>query len=183
MPPAPPPPRIDVMNPEPPPLGRHWDFIAEDIGTVGEAAAAHKMIEEAGGTILMDPAHGYGPYRTWFMEWVAEHDGPLGPTLHGGSIPFDIGGGAPGARFPAQGPGEGGGGQPAVIVEAGSLESPAVIREAAEAGLSTNWIGETGWSQAEFLQTLGLETIDTQESVGYIALGYRDANPARELYT
>ncbi|OFW53578.1 MAG: hypothetical protein A2V75_09025 [Actinobacteria bacterium RBG_16_70_17] len=241
---------IEVIINQDPPLGRHWDFIAEDIGTVGEAAAAHKMIEEDGVTILMDPAHGYGPYRTWFMEWVEEHDGPLGPTLHGGSIPFDIGGDAQEPIFRAQGPDAGLGANgavyaemigaqtvvifatqvegfqlaadaaeaalgyiggiellaridvphtqdsyrtqaqqiadldpDAVIVEAGSLESATVIREAAEAGLSTNWIGETGWSQAEFLETLGLETIDTQESVGYIAVGYRDDNPAWEFYS
>ncbi len=52
-----------------PPLGRHWDFVAEDIGTVGEAAAAHKLIEEDGVDILISPAHGYGTYRTWFIEW------------------------------------------------------------------------------------------------------------------
>ena len=238
----------EVINADPP-LGRHWDFIAEDIGTVGEAAAAHKLIEEDGVDILISPAHGYGPYRTWFMEWVEEHGGPLGPSVHGGSIPFDIGGDVEEPIFRAQGPDAGLGANgavyaemigaetvvifatqvegfqlaadaaeaaipvvggmellaridvphtqdsyrtqaqqiadldpDAVIVQAGSLESATVIREAAEAGLSTNWIGETGWSQAEFLGTLGLETIDTQESVGYIAVGYRDDNPAWDFY-
>ncbi len=241
-------PITEVINLDPP-LGRHWDFIAEDIGTVGEAAAARKMIEEDGVDILISPAHGYGSYRTWFIEWVAEHGGPLGPSVHGGSIPFDIGGDAAEPIFRAQGPDAGLGANgtiyasmigaetvvifatqvegfqlaadaaeaaipvvggmelltridvphtqdsyrtqaqqiadlnpDAVIVEAGSLESATVIREAAEAGLSTNWIGETGWSQAEFLETLGLETIDTQESVGYIAVGYRDDNPAWDFY-
>jgi branched-chain amino acid transport system substrate-binding protein len=241
-------PIVEVINADPP-LGRHWDFIAEDIGTVGEAAAARKLIEEDGVDILISPAHGYGPYRTWFMEWVAEHGGPLGPSVHGGSIPFDIGGDAQEPIFRAQGPDAGLGANAtiyasmigaetvvifatqvegfqlaadaaeaaipvvgglellaridvphtqdsyrtqaqqiadldpdAVIVQAGSLESATIIREAAEAGLSTNWIGETGWSQAEFLQTLGLETIDTQESVGYIAVGYRDDNPAWDFY-
>jgi branched-chain amino acid transport system substrate-binding protein len=238
----------EVINLDPP-LGRHWDFIAEDIGTVGEAAAAHKMIEEDGIDILISPAHGYGPYRSWFIEWEAEHDSPLGPTVHGGSIPFDIGGDVAEPIFRAQGPDAGLGANgtiyasmigaqtvvifatqvegfqlaataaedavpvvggmelltridapatqdsyrtqaqqiadlnpDAVIMEAGSLESATLIKEAAEAGVSTNWIGETGWSQAEFIETLGLETIDTQESVGYIAVGYRDDNPAWEGY-
>jgi hypothetical protein len=220
---------IDVIINADPPLGRHWDFIAEDIGTVGEASAARKLIEEDGVDILISPAHGYGPYRTWFMEWVEEHDGPLGPSVHGGSIPFDIGGDAQEPIFRAETvvifatqvegfqlaadaaeaaiPVVGGIellaridvphtqdsyrtqaqqiadlAPDAVIVEAGSLESATIIREVAEAGFSTNWIGETGWSQAEFLETLGLETIDTQESVGYIAVGYRDDNPAWDAY-
>jgi len=239
----------EVINADPP-LGRHWDFVAEDIGTVGEAAAAHKLIEEDGVDILISPAHGFGSYRTWFDEWETEHDSPLGPSVHGGSIPFDIGGTAQEPIFRAQGPDAGLGANAtiyasmigaqtvvifatqvegfqlaaqaaedavpvvggiellaridapatqdsyrtqaqqiadldpdAVIVEAGSLESATIMKEAAEAGVSTNWIGETGWSQAEFLQTLGLETIDTQESVGYIAVGYRDDNPAWDFYS
>jgi len=240
---------IEVIINEDPPLGRHWDFIAEDIGTVGEAAAARKLIEEDGVDILISPAHGYGPYRQFFIEWVEEHGGPLGPSVHGGSIPFDVGGDAQEPIFRAQGPDAGLGANgtiyastlgaetvvifatqvegfqlaadaaeaaveevggmellaridvphtqdsyrtqaeqiadlapDAVIVEAGSLESATIIREVAEAGLSTQWVGETGWSQAEFLETLGLETIDTQESVGYIAVGYRDDNPAWDFY-
>jgi nitroreductase len=232
-----------------PPLGRHWDFVAEDIGTVGEAAAAHKLIEEDGVDILISPAHGYGPYRSWFIEWEAEHDSPLGPTVHGGSIPFDIGGDVEEPIFRAQGPDAGLGAEAtiyagmigaetvvifatqvegfqlaaqaaqdavpvvggiellrridapatqdsyrtqaqqiadlnpdAVIMEAGSLESATLIKEAAEAGVSTNWIGEPGWEQAEFLETLGLETIDTQQSIGFITQGYRDDNDAWAFY-
>jgi hypothetical protein len=239
----------EVINADPP-LGRHWDFVAEDIGTVGEAAAAHKLIEEDGVDILISPAHGYGPYRTWFIEWEAEHDSPLGPTVHGGSIPFDIGGDAAEPIFRAQGPDAGLGAEatiyagmigaqtvvifatqvegfqlaaqaaedavpvvggiellaridaPAtqdsyrtqaqriadlnpdvVIMEAGSLESATLIKEAAEAGVSTNWIGEPGWEQPEFLETLGLETIDTQLSIGFITQGYRNDNAAWEFYS
>jgi ABC-type branched-subunit amino acid transport system substrate-binding protein len=239
----------EVINADPP-LGRHWDFIAEDIGTVGEAQAAHKLIEENGVDILISPAHGYGPYRSWFIEWEAEHDSPLGPTVHGGSIPFDIGGDVAEPIFRAQGPDAGLGAEAtiyagmigaetvvifatqvegfqlaadaaedavpvvggiellaridapatqdsyrtqaqqiadlnpdAVIMEAGSLESATLIKEAAEAGVSTNWIGEPGWSQAEFLETLGLETIDTQESVALVSSGYRDDNEAWTFYS
>ncbi|MFH1104251.1 MAG: ABC transporter substrate-binding protein [Actinomycetota bacterium] len=239
----------EVINADPP-LGRHWDFVAEDIGTTGEAAAAHKLIEENGVDILISPAHGYGPYRSWFIEWEAEHDSPLGPTVHGGSIPFDIGGDVAEPIFRAQGPDAGlcaeatiyagmigaqtvvifatqvegfqlaataaedavpvvGGiellaridapatqdsyrtqaqqiadlNPDAVIMEAGSLESATLIKEAAEAGLSTNWIGEPGWSQAEFLETLGLATIDTQLSVGYVSSGFRNDNAAWDSYS
>jgi ABC-type branched-subunit amino acid transport system substrate-binding protein len=238
----------EVINTDPP-LGRSWDFIAEDIGTVGEAAAARKMIEQDGVDILISPAHGYGPYRSFFLEWVAANDGPLGPSVHGGSIPFDIGGSAAEPIFRAQGPDAGLGtigtiyakmigaekvvifatqvegfqlaadaaedaievvggiellaridaphtqssyrsqaqriadlNPDAVIVQAGSLESATLIKEAAEAGVSIHWIGETGWSQAEFLEVLGLPTIDTQKSVGYAAVGFRDDNPAWEFY-
>jgi len=239
----------EVINLDPP-LGRHWDFIAEDIGTVGEAAAAHKMIEEDGIDILISPAHGYGPYRSWFIEWEAEHDSPLGPTVHGGSIPFDIGGDVAEPIFRAQGPDAGLGAEAtiyagmigaqtvvifatqvegfqlaadaaeaavpvvggielltridapatqdsyrtqaqqiadlnpdAVIMEAGSLESATLIKEAAEAGLSTNWIGEPGWSQPEFLETLGGATVDTQASIGFISSGFRNDNPAWDAYS
>ncbi len=240
---------IDEVINQDPPLGRHWDFVAEDIGTVGEAAAAHKLIEEDGVDILISPAHGYGPYRSWFIEWEAEHDSPLGPTVHGGSIPFDIGGDAAEPIFRAQGPDAGLGAEAtiyagmigaqtvvifatqvegfqlaataaedavpvvggmelltridapatqdsyrtqaqqiadlnpdAVIMEAGSLESATLIREAAEAGVSTNWIGEPGWEQPEFMETLGIETVATQQSIGFITAGYRDDNAAWEYY-
>jgi ABC-type branched-subunit amino acid transport system substrate-binding protein len=240
---------IDYVINLDPPLGRHWDFVAEDIGTVGEAAAAHKLIEEEGADILISPAHGYGPYRSWFIEWEAEHDSPLAPTVHGGSIPFDIGGDVEEPIFRAQGPDAGLGAEAtiyadmigaktivifatqvegfqlasdaaeaaipvvgnglellaridapavqdsyrtqaqqiadlnpdAVIMEAGSLESATLIKEVAEAGLSTNWIGEPGHSQPEFLETLGLDTLATQKSIGYITSGYQE-NAAWDEY-
>ena len=71
----------------------------------------------------------------------------------------------------------------AVIMEAGSLESATLIKEATEAGVSTNWIGEPGWEQPEFLETLGIETVDTQESIGFITAGYRDDNAAWDVYS
>jgi len=239
---------IDEVINQDPPLGRHWDFVLEDIGTIGEAAAAHKLIEEDGVDILISPAHGYGPYRSWFIEWEQEHDSPLGPTVHGGSIPFDIGGDVDEPIFRAQGPDAGLGAQAtiyagmigaetvvifatqvegfqlasdaaeaavpvvggmellaridapatqdsyrtqaqqiadlnpdAVIVEAGSLESATLIKEAAEAGVSTNWIGEPGWSQPEFLETLGLETLAGQASIGYITSAHQE-NAAWDSY-
>ena len=56
------------------------------------------------GDSLISPAHNYGSYRSWFIAWVGEHDGPLAPSVHGGSIPFDIGGDAREPIFRAQGP-------------------------------------------------------------------------------
>ena len=68
-----------------------------------------------------------------------------------------------------------------VIVQAGSVESATLIQQAAEAGLSTHWIGETGWIQPEFIGTLGAEPIAGQESIGYAAFSYNDG-PAWEFY-
>ena len=70
----------------------------------------------------------------------------------------------------------------AVIVQAGSVESATLIKAAAEAGLSLNWIGETGWIQPEFIGTLGTEPIATQKSIGYAAFAYNDTTPAWEFY-
>ncbi len=70
----------------------------------------------------------------------------------------------------------------AVIVQAGSVESAALIQGAAEAGASLHWIGETGWIQPEFIQTLGLEPLASQKSIGYAAFTYNDETPAWEFY-
>jgi branched-chain amino acid transport system substrate-binding protein len=70
----------------------------------------------------------------------------------------------------------------AVIVQAGSVESATLIKQAAEAGLSLDWIGETGWIQPEFIGTLGTEPIATQKSIGYAAFAYNDSTPAWEFY-
>jgi hypothetical protein len=67
-------------------------------------------------------------------------------------------------------------------VQAGSVESATLIKAAAEAGLSLNWIGETGWIQPEFIGTLGTEPIATQKGIGYAAFAYNDTTPAWEFY-
>jgi branched-chain amino acid transport system substrate-binding protein len=69
-----------------------------------------------------------------------------------------------------------------VIVQAGSVESGTLIKQAAEAGLSLDWIGETGWIQPEFIDTLGVDTIATQKSIGYAAFAPNDTTPAWEFY-
>ena len=236
-----------VINNDPP-LGREWQLISEDIGTPGEAQAARICLEQHGAEILVSQAHGYRQYRDYMLEYLAENDSPLGPTVHGGGIPGNLGGVGTEPLFRAQGLDEALGmtgavaaqadgsetvvifatqvegfqlaadaaektaealgievldrmdvlaEQPsyaaeaqriadldpdAVIVQAGSVESATLIKQAAEAGLSLNWIGETGWIQPEFIGTLGTEPIATQKSIGYAAFAYNDETPAWEFY-
>jgi branched-chain amino acid transport system substrate-binding protein len=231
-----------------PPLGREWQLISEDIGTPGEAQAARICLEQHDAEILVSQAHGYRQYRDFMLEYLAENDKPLGPTVHGGGIPGNIGGvgseplfraqgldealgmtGAVAAQaagaqsvvifatqvegfqlaadaaektatalgievldridVPAEQPSYGAEAQliaglnpDAVIVQAGSVESATLIKAAAEAGLSLNWIGETGWIQPEFIGTLGTEPIATQKGIGYAAFAYNDTTPAWEFY-
>ncbi len=237
----------EVIN-EDPPLGRPWEVIHEDIGTVGEAQAVRTCLEQHGAEVVVSVAHSYRTYRDFLIEWIEENDGPLLPSVHGGTIPSNLGGNASEPIFRAQGldealgmtgilyaedlgiedvvvfatqvegfqlaadaavnaaeaagievlaridaPAE----QPsyraeaqriaelapgAVIVQAGSVESATLIRQAAEAGLSLEWIGETGWIQQEFIGTLGTEPIASQAGIGYAAFSYNDSTPAWEFY-
>jgi hypothetical protein len=48
-------------------------------------------------------SHGYRTYRDWVLEWIAENDSPLGPTVHGGTVPGNLGGTAEEPLFRAQG--------------------------------------------------------------------------------
>jgi branched-chain amino acid transport system substrate-binding protein len=238
----------EVINLDPP-LGRTWELYHEDIGTVGEAQAARTCLENHGAEIVVSIAHGYRTYRDYMMDWWQENDSPLGPSVHGGAIPGNLGGKAAEPIFRAQGldealgmsgilyaeeigaesvvifatqvegfqlaanaaqnaaeavgievlaridvPAE----QPsygaeaqriaglepdAVIVQAGSVESATLIKAAAEAGLSLNWIGETGWIQTEFIGTLGTDPIASQEGIGFAAFSYNDDTPAWEFFT
>ena len=92
----------NVINTDPP-LGRTWDLVSEDIGTVGEGQAARTCLERHGAEILVSPAHGYRPYRSWLQEWLQENDSPLMPTVHGGTIPGNLGGTGSEPIFRAQG--------------------------------------------------------------------------------
>jgi hypothetical protein len=237
----------EVINLDPP-LGREWELFHEDLGTVGEAQAARTCLEQHEAEILVSIAHGYRTYRDFMMDWWQENDSPLGPSVHGGAIPGNLGGKAAEPIFRAQGldealgmsgilyaesigvgsvvvfatqvegfqlaanaaenaaqavgievlaridvPAE----QPsyraeaqriaelapdAVIVQAGSVESATVIKQAAEAGLSLNWIGETGWIQREFMRTLGTGPIASQEAIGFAAFSYNDTTPAWDFF-
>lgn len=82
---------INIIN-EDPPLGRELASIHQDIGTIGEARAAKKLIELDGVEILLNPAHGYLYYREWLLEYLANNDRPLMPSVHGGAIDREIGG-------------------------------------------------------------------------------------------
>ena len=52
---------------------------------------------------MVSPAHGYRTYRSWLQEWIAENDSPLLPTVHGGTIPGNLGGVGSEPIFRAQG--------------------------------------------------------------------------------
>ncbi len=237
----------EVINLDPP-LGRPWVDYHEDLGTVGEAQAARTCLEKHGTEILVSIAHGYRNYRDFMMEYWQENDSPLGPSVHGGLIPGNLGGKGAEPIFRAQGLDEGLGTfgslyadsigakkvvifatqvegfqtaadaaekaakilglevlaridepaeQPsyaadaqkiaqlkpdAVIVQAGSVESATLIKQAAEAGLSLNWIGETGWSQAEFMNTLGTAPIASQKGVGFTNFSPDTLTPAWTFY-
>ena len=71
----------------------------------------------------------------------------------------------------------------AVIVQAGSVESATLIKQATEAGISLEWIGETGWVQPEFIKTLGTEPLSAQKGVGFAAFSYNDESPAWDFFS
>lgn len=238
----------EVINTDPP-LGRPWEMFHEDLGTVGEAQAARTCLEQHNAEIVVSIAHGYRTYRDFMMEYWQENDAPIGPTVHGGAIPGNLGGKGAEPLFRAQGLDEGLGisgalyaesidaenvvvfatqvegfqlaataaeraaealglevldridapaEQPsyraqaqriadlqpdAVIVQAGPVDSGALIRQASEAGLSLEWIGETGWIQPEFVGTAGADAIASQEGVGFAAFTHNDQTPAWEFYS
>jgi ABC-type branched-subunit amino acid transport system substrate-binding protein len=77
---------------EDPPLGMPMRLVHQDIGTVGEARAARKLVDSDGAEILLNPAHGYMAYRDFILEKVAATGLPLMPSVHGGAIDGSIGG-------------------------------------------------------------------------------------------
>jgi ABC-type branched-subunit amino acid transport system substrate-binding protein len=92
---------VDLIN-EDPPLGRPYEVIEDDIGTDGEGPVALRLLEGENVDILLNPAHGYSAYREAALEYVADNDAPLMPTVHGGGIPPSIGGTAGEPIFKAQ---------------------------------------------------------------------------------
>jgi branched-chain amino acid transport system substrate-binding protein len=241
-------PITEVINDDPP-LGRPWTLVSEDIGDDHEGQAAKTCLEQRGAEIVVSIAHQYRTYREYMMEYWQDHDSPLGPSVHGGAIPGNLGGKAAEPIFRAQGLDEAlgmsgilyaekigvkkvvifatqvegfqlaaGGAEKsaeaagievlaridvqaeqasyraeaqriaqlapdAVIVQAGSVESATLIKNAAEAGLSLNWIGETGWIQTEFIATLGTAPIASQKSIGFAAFSYNATTPAWEFFS
>jgi ABC-type branched-subunit amino acid transport system substrate-binding protein len=233
----------EVINLDPP-LGRTWELVSEDIGDDHEGQAAKICLEQHKAEILVSIAHQYRTYRDYMMDWWKENDSPLGPSVHGGAIPGNLGGKAAEAIFRAQGLDQALGTygslyadsidakkivifatqvegfqlaadaaeeaakslglevlarldvqptQPsyaaeaqkianlkpdAVIVQAGSTESATLIKQAAAAGLSLTWIGETGWSEAQFIGTLGTEPIASQKAIGFPSFAPNKSTPA-----
>jgi hypothetical protein len=238
----------EVIN-EDPPLGREWELFHEDLGTVGEAQAARTCMDRHDADILVSIAHGYRTYRDLMMQKWEEEDGPLAPTVHGGSIPGNLGGKAEEPIFRAQGLDETLGmtgalyadeigaenvvvfatnvegfqiaadaaegaaenlgievlerinaapeqssyvtearrianlEPDAVIMQAGSVESATLIKQATEAGIELEWIGETGWVQPEFMNTLGTGPLAAQEGIGFAAFSYNEESPAWEFFS
>jgi branched-chain amino acid transport system substrate-binding protein len=238
----------EVINDDPP-LGRTWTLVSEDIGDDKEGQAAKTCIEQRGAEIVVSIAHQYRTYRENMMEYWQDFDSPLGPSVHGGAIPGNLGGKAAEPIFRAQGLDESLGmsgilyaetinakkivifatqvegfqlaanaaekaakavgmevlaridvqaeqasygaeaqriaglAPDAVIVQAGSVESAALIKAAAEAGLSLNWIGETGWIQTEFIGTLGTDVIASQKGIGFAAFSYDDTTAAWDFFS
>jgi ABC-type branched-subunit amino acid transport system substrate-binding protein len=237
----------EVINLDPP-LGRTWELVSEDIGDDHEGEAAKICLEKHKAEIVVSIAHQYRTYRDFMMEYWQENDAPLGPSVHGGAIPGNLGGKPAEPIFRAQGLDEALGtygslyassqgmknivifatqvegfqlaanaaekaakylglnvlerinvqvNQPsyraeaqkiadlkpdAVIVQAGSTESAALIKGAAEAGLSLNWIGETGWAEAEFIGTLGTAPIASQKSIGFPSFAPNKSTKAWQFF-
>jgi len=82
---------IDVIN-EDPPLGIMMEAVHQDIGTIGEAQAARKVIEQDGVDIQFGASHEYLSYRDWLLDYVEANDAPLIPSVHGGAVPRQYGG-------------------------------------------------------------------------------------------
>jgi branched-chain amino acid transport system substrate-binding protein len=237
----------EVINLDPP-MGREWVLISEDIGDSMEGQAAKTCVEKHDAEIIVSIAHQYRTYRDYMQETWAENDGPIGPSVHGGAIPGNLGGKPGEPIFRAQGLDEALGTygslyaesigaenvvifatqvegfqlaadaneqaaealgltvlgridapalQPsyraeaqkiadlnpdAVLVQAGSVESATLIKAAAEAGLSLDWVGETGWSEAEFIGSLGADPIATQKGIGFAAFSPNTTTPAWDFF-
>lgn len=71
----------------------------------------------------------------------------------------------------------------AVIVQASTVESATLIKQADEAGISLNWIGETGMVQPEFLSTLGTAPLERQKGIGFAAFSYNEESPAWDFFS
>ena len=238
----------EVINLDPP-LGRTWELVSEDIGDDHEGQAAKICVEQHKAEIVVSIAHQYRTYRDYMMECWQENDSPLGPSVHGGAIPGNLGGKAAEPIFRAQGldealgtygslyaesigakkivifatqvegfqlaadaaekaagilgldvldridvPAE----QPsyraeaqkiadlkpdAVIVQAGSTESATLIKAAAEAGLSLNWIGETGWAEARVHRNAGHRARSPRRrAIGFPSFAPNKSTPAWDFF-
>ena len=149
----------EVINLDPP-LGRPIEVIHEDIGTVGEAQAVRKLLEQDGVDIVLSSAHEYFTYRDFMLDWQEDNDGPLMPTVHGGVIPVNVGGRAGEPIFRAQGSDEGQGVTDALYAEALGAES-VVIMTTPTAGYQL-----TAEATEKALDVIGIELLDRIDAAG-----------------
>ncbi len=82
---------LEVINDDPP-LGRKLVPIHQDIGTIGEARAARKLIDSENVEVLLNAAHNYMSYRDYVLEKIAGDSLPIMPSVHGGAIEAQYGG-------------------------------------------------------------------------------------------
>lgn len=82
---------LEVINQDPP-LGRTLVPIHQDIGTIGEARAARKLVDSENVDILLNAAHNYMSYREYILGEIADNGGPIMPSVHGGAIEAELGG-------------------------------------------------------------------------------------------
>lgn len=82
---------LEIINDDPP-LGRKLVPIHQDIGTIGEARAARKLIDGENIDVLLNAAHSYMSYRDFILDKVADTNLPLLPSVHGGAIEAQYGG-------------------------------------------------------------------------------------------
>lgn len=82
---------LQLIN-ENPPLGRPMEAVHQDIGTIGEAQAARKLVESEGVEVLLNPAHEYLSYRDWILQYIEDEDLPIMPSVHAGSVDRNYGG-------------------------------------------------------------------------------------------
>lgn len=101
--------------------------IHEDVGTVGEAQAARKLLEQDGANVLVSAAHNYLTYRDFLLDWQTDNNGPLMPTVHGGAIPGNLGGEGAEPIFRAQGLDEGQGVASVLYAESVGAETVVLI--------------------------------------------------------
>ena len=149
----------EVINLDPP-LGRPIEVIHEDIGTVGEAQAVRKLLEQDGVDIVLSSAHEYFTYRDFMLDWQEDNDGPLMPTVHGGVIPVNVGGRAGEPIFRAQGSDEGQGVTDALYAEALGAES-VVIMTTPTAGYQL-----TAEATEKALDVIGIGVLDRIDAAG-----------------
>ncbi|MDA8585001.1 ABC transporter substrate-binding protein [Rhodobacteraceae bacterium] len=149
---------LDVIN-EDPPLGRKLVPIHQDIGTIGEARAARKLIDSDGIDILLNAAHNYMSYRDYMLDKQASDGGPIMPSVHGGAIEAEFGGSAEEPLFRGS-PMDSAQGSAALLYakEAGKQKVVLVATEAAGSQLQKN----AAVGAAEKLGIEVLEVIDIQ---------------------